>query len=55
MAKGKKQMRTNGSTLDLKHNATAPGGENLQQDVRWEFGVPPVNKSTTRPNIQSLF
>jgi type I restriction enzyme M protein len=57
MAKGNNQKPANGSNLkadfmpvwkDLANppfNMSDWGGEKLRQDVRWKFGMPPVNNA----------
>src|SRR5215212_1561632 len=47
MPKPRKQTQINDSGLDFEahFNMSEWGGENLRQDVRWKFGMPPVNNA----------
>ena len=49
MAKGNNQKQAQGSNrgidANVSFNMSDWGGENLRQDVRWKFGMPPVNNT----------
>ena len=42
---GKSTAHNKSSSNKPPFNKSAWGGENLRQDVRWKFGMPPVNNA----------